>query len=120
MAANFNGCLTINNVSIAPVKYDPTLSVIDAASSGLNDFGYMTREIVRRNVAKISVEWSMLTSEEFEALVAQLEQDEFTVVYYYGTYKTAQMYCKTLSSSMQHAVSDTDVRWQLSCTLEEY
>jgi hypothetical protein len=121
MAVNFNGCLTINGVAVAPpTKYDPKLSAIDASSSGRNDAGIMTREVVRRNVANISVGWDMLTNAEFETLMSVLDNDEFTVNFYMGTYKTANMYHGDLSISMVCVPKENDVRWNISCTLIEY
>lgn len=121
MAVNFNGCLTINGVSVAaPTQYDPKLSAIDASSSGRNDAGIMTREVVRRNVANIQVGWSMLSNSEFETLINELDNDSFSVTFYMGTYKTATMYHGDLSISMVCIPNEDDVRWNVSCTLIEY
>lgn len=121
MASNFTHCLTINNIQVAdPVQYTPKLAAIDAASSGRNDNGVMTREVVRRNVASIQVGWEMLTNEELETILSALDNDEFTVSFYYGTYHTAQMYHGDLNLEMRCAPSASDVRWNLNTSLIEY
>lgn len=112
--------ISIDGVAMpAPTKYDPSFEDIDAANSGRNDSGIMTREVVRRKVAKLSLDWTMLTDSEM-ILVAGALQDTMQVTYWWGSYKTSTMYASSIQSSMVANPNNNETYWNVSVNFIEY
>lgn len=116
--------LNIGGVDMpAPSKYDVTLQDLDAPSSGRTETGHMNRKRVRANVAKISLGWTNLTKQELETIVSAISPASFSVGYYFGGYRTANMYAGDRSCKLKLIKSEsgtiTEERWDLSFNLVE-
>lgn len=111
--------IKFNGVAMpAPTKYDVNFSDIDGPGSGRNENAKMTRDIVRRNVANISISWENLNEEELEIIANEVDHDEIEVEFFWGKWKTAIMYSADLKTSMKSYPDKT--YWSASCDLTEY
>lgn len=103
------------NFSENLTKYDVGYSDIDSNNSGRSESGVMFRDRVRSNVAKLELEWTMLTSTELEYILNEISQSKFDVEYYFGESKEAYMYAG--DKKIEKLVVDY---WKLSVNLIEF
>lgn len=85
--------LKVDNVSIKnPSSYDMSYSDVDGGNNYTSETGVYNRDLVRANVASISVSWDRLTLSELSELMQKLTgKVEYTLTYldfYSGEFKT--------------------------------
>lgn len=101
-----------------PTSYKVEYNDIDSASAGRSEDGIMHRDRVRNKMAKISVGWDRLLTDEVTKVLTAITPDEFTVKYFFGTTKEATMYAGTPSCEL---VVDWGkvAKWKVSFNLIE-
>ena len=111
--------IKLNGVAMpAPSKYSVSFSDIDGPGSGRNENAIMTRDIVRRNVANISLSWDFLTESELEIIANEVDMDEISAEFFWGKWKTANMYSSDLKTEMTSYPDKT--YWSAAIDLVEY
>ena len=106
--------LNISGVDMpAPVSYKVSMADIQSANSGRSDGGYMSLEVVRSNVASIDVAWENLTQVELETVSNAIAPSSFSVVFYYGSSLTADMYKSDRSVELNKDL----IHWNISFSL---
>lgn len=102
----------------SPTSYDIKFADIDSSNSGRSESGVMTREVVRRKVATINVEFSNISTAEHQAIVAAVNRDFVEVDFYDGTaqLRRATMYTSELNFTL---VSPDGDLWTVSFQLTE-
>lgn len=112
--------LTIDGVVLpAPMVYSVEYNDLDSDDTGRSEDGMLHRTRVRSRVAKIKVGWEQLTTENLELILNAIEPDSFSVVYYFGTTKTATMYAGNQSCALRR-VNGGKALWNLSFNLIEF
>lgn len=101
----------------APTDYSGSFSDLDSQQSGRSETGVMNRERVRSDIAKIKLGFKFLTQAEFELVTKAISPAKFTVKFYSGSIKTAEMYAGDRDWSLS---SPKDNRWDISFSLTEY
>ena len=113
--------LTINGVDVENIEsYKVSLADIQSSDSGRGDDGIMHIETVRKDVATIDLQCTMLSRTELDNLIAALSPDEIPVSYYWGGWHSATMYKGDRSINLKHAQDDSSNYWDLSVSLIEY
>ena len=100
--------------------YNVSLADIQSSDSGRGDDGVMNIEVVRKDVASIDIECTMLTRSELEALIAAISTSDISVEYYWGSWRTATMYKGDRSIKMKYAKDENESYWNFSVSLIEY
>lgn len=111
--------LKVDGVELkSPTTYDLKMADIDSANSGRSESGFMTREVVRRKVTTINVEFANITTREHQAIVLAVNKDFVSVDFYNGTstLQQATMYTSELDLKLISASSDL---WTVSFQLTE-
>lgn len=104
-----------------PSRYEVLLSDVDSENSGRSETGYLFRDRVRAGMAKISVAWEMLSTEECVRVLAALTPDTLQVSYFFGSARSAVMYAGDRSIEMIYGDPRTgDAMWNVSVNLTEY
>ena len=102
-----------------PHEYQVTLSDLDSEGTGRTEDGVLVRERVRGGVAKISVRWYALSTEECAVVLNATAPDSFSVEYFFGSTCTATMYAGDRSVTLR-AVREGQAVWEVSVNLVEY
>lgn len=102
----------------SPTTYDLKLADIDSSNSGRSESGYMTREVVRRKVATLNVEFNNISTSQHQLIVSTVNKDFVEVEYYNGTatLQKATMYTSELDFKLVSASEDL---WSVSFQLTE-
>ena len=113
--------LEISGVAMpTPEKYNVSLSDVDADTSGRSETGYMHRDRVRSDVAKIELSWGGITTRQLETITAAIAAPSFPVKYFYGETRTATMYAGDRKVELLAMHTDgTGAVWNLSFNLVE-
>lgn len=112
--------LTIDGVVLpAPMTYSVEYSDLDSPDTGRTEDGLLHRDRIRSNVAKIKVAWKQLTTEKADIILNAINPDSFTVVYYFGTQKTATMYAGNKSCELIR-INQGQGKWNISFDLIEF
>lgn len=103
----------------APHSYTVSLNDLDSADTGRTEDGMLVRQRLRGGVAKISAQWQALSTEACAAILNATAPDRFTVDYFFGETRTAQMYAGTRSAELR-AARDGQAVWEVRLDLVEY
>lgn len=98
-------------------KYTVKLSDIDGSNSGRSESGKMNRERIRSDIAAIELEWKMLNSVELGIITTAIAGESFTVDYFYGSWKSAEMYAGDRSVDLTYI--DGEAFWTIGFSLVE-
>ena len=113
--------ININGVSVTNIEsYKVSLADIQSSDSGRGDDGVMNIETVRRDVATIDLQCTMLSQYDLERLITALSPDEIPVSYYWGSWHNATMYKGDRSIELKYAKDTNESYWVLSVSLIEY
>lgn len=101
--------------------YKVTLSDADGPNSGRSETAVMNRDRVRANISKIELGWKNVTTEKMQQIIAAVTPEEFTVDYFFGTMRNAEMYAgdKTIDLKVTNEDGSTAV-WDVNVNLIEY
>lgn len=111
--------VSINGVQLpTPSTYTVEYNDVDAPDTGRSEDGMLHRVRVRQGVAKIKLEWRQIDMDKADLILNAITPDSFSVVYYFGTQKTATMYVGDRSCELTR-VYDTP-KWNISCNLIEF
>lgn len=112
--------LKIGGVALpAPHSYKVSLSDLDSADTGRTEDGVLVRARVRGGVAKISAAWRALSTEQCAAILNATAADRFTVAYFFGETRTAEMYAGTRTADLV-AARDGQAVWEVELDLVEF
>ena len=103
----------------APHSYKVSLSDLDSADTGRTEYGVLVRARVRGGVAKISAAWQALSTDQCAAILNATAADRFTVEYFFGTARTAQMYAGTRTADLI-AAREGQAVWEVTLDLVEF
>ena len=102
--------LKVDGVALpAPHSYTVTLNDLDSADTGRTEDG----------VAKISVQWKALSTADCAAILNATAPDQFTVQYFFGQTRTAQMYAGTRTTQLR-AAREGQAVWEVGVELVEF
>ena len=111
--------LKVDGVELkSPTSYDLKMADIDSANSGRSESGFMTREVVRRKITTINVEFSNISTAEHQSIMTAVNKDFVQVEFYNGT-QTLQnitMYTSEIDLKLISASSDM---WSVSFQLTQ-
>lgn len=100
------------------VSYRVKKSDIDSENSGrIAESGYATREVIRKGVAGIDIEWKNITSEVLMDIIRRISPDFFNVKYFDGEWKETRMYAGDRETEMR--VVGDEQYWSLSVSFVE-
>jgi len=112
--------LTIDGVQLpAPMSYSVELSDLDSDDSGRSEDGMLHRTRIRHAVAKIKIAWNQLDTEKATLILNAIAPDSVSVVYYFGTQKTATMYAGNQTCELIR-VNYGKALWNISFDLVEF
>ena len=112
--------LKIGGVALpAPHEYKVSLSDLDSADTGRTESGVLVRARVRGGVAKIEARWQALSTADCAAILNATAPEQFTVEYFFGRTRTAQMYAGTRTANLRAAREGRAV-WEVSLDLVEF
>lgn len=114
--------LKIDGVELPEVAtYKVTLSDADGPNSGRSETAVMNRDRVRANIAKIELSWKNVETEDMKKIISAVTPEEFTVDYFFGTMRNAEMYAgdKTIDLKVTNESGTTAV-WDINVNLVEY
>ena len=112
--------LTIGGVVLPPpMKYTVEYNDLDSSDTGRTEDGLLHRTRIRHDVAKIKVSWEQLTTDKADLILTAIAPDSFTVVYYFGTQKTATMYAGNRSCELRR-INCNQAKWNISFDLIEF
>ena len=102
----------------SPTAYDIKFADIDSSNSGRSESGIMTREVIRRKLATINVEFANISTAEHQTIVTAVNRDFVEVDFYDGTstLRHATMYTSELDFKLVSSASDL---WTVSFQLTE-
>ena len=103
----------------APHEYRVSLSDLDSADTGRTEDGVLVRARVRGGVAKITARWLALSTDQCAAILNAAAPDRFTVEYFFGQTRTAQMYAGTRTADLRAAREGQGV-WEVAVELVEF
>lgn len=101
----------------SPTAYRLKFADIDSSNSGRSESGIMTREVVRKKIATLNVEFANVTTSESQAIIAAVNADFVEVDFYDGTdtLRHATMY----TSELDFELVSSDGLWTVSFQLTE-
>lgn len=111
--------LKVNGVELkSPTSYELKMADIDSSNSGRSESGIMTREVIRRKLATINVEFANISTAEHQTIIAAVDHDFVEVDFYDGTptLRHATMYTSELDFKLISTSSDL---WTVSFQLTE-
>lgn len=112
--------LKVDGVALpAPHSYTVTLNDLDSADTGRTEDGMLVRQRLRGGVAKISVQWKALSTADCAAILNATAPDQFTVQYFFGQTRTAQMYAGTRTTQLR-AAREGQAVWEVEVELVEF
>ena len=112
--------LKINGTALpAPNSYRVQLSDLDSEDTGRTEDGHLVRQRVRAGVAKLSVSWAALSTEQCALILNATAADRFEVSYFFGTIRTAFMYAGDRTADLKAAHNGQGV-WEVTMNLIEY
>lgn len=112
--------VSIDGVQLpAPMSYSVEYNDLDSDDTGRSEDGMLHRVRVRSGVAKIQLSWEQLTKDKVDLILGAVEPASFTVVYYFGTQKTATMYAGGIKLKCLRINCDK-AKWDLSFDLIEF
>lgn len=112
--------LTIDGVVLPPpMTYSVEYNDLDSDDTGRSEDGLLHRKRVRHGVAKIKIGWEQLSTDNLNTILNAIAPDSFSVVYYFGTQKTATMYAGNQSCELRR-VNNNQAKWNLSFNLIEF
>ncbi|MBQ6407325.1 MAG: hypothetical protein IJJ64_04735 [Butyrivibrio sp.] len=118
----FMNVLEINGETLPfPTSYDVDLTDVEADSSGETEAGTTQRDLVRQDVATITVSFSV-SKRWLEKLSGFRNQARLNVRYFSPDalqYKSAQMYIDGYKAKLEHDTSYKGL-WTVSFTLHEF
>lgn len=103
----------------APHEYQVTLSDLDSEGTGRTEDGVLVRERVRGGVAKISLQWSALSTPDCARVLNATAPDSFQVGYFFGQMRTAKMYAGDRTAELKAAREGQGV-WAVEMNLIEF
>ena len=103
----------------APHEYQVTLSDLDSEGTGRTEDGVLVRERVRGGVAKISLQWSALSTPECARVLNATAPDSLQVGYFFGQMRTAKMYAGDRTAELKAAREGQGV-WAVEMNLIEF
>jgi len=80
---------------------------------------YTILDVRRRNRVKLMVKFDGLTLKEYTDLMAAIDQPEFRLTYFDGTFKTITVYAGDRNFELIKANNETDSRWRLDVNFIE-
>lgn len=101
-------------------SYKGQIIDVDGDGSGTTEDGYTVRDIRRRNKVKLMVKFDGLTLKEYTDLMAAIDQPEFQLTYFEGTFKTITAYAGDKNFELIKAPNEKDNRWRLDVNFIEY
>lgn len=112
--------LTIDGAAMpTPDSYKVQLSDLDSSGTGRTEDGVLVRERVRGGVAKISLQWSALSTPECARVLNATAPDSFQVGYFFGQMRTAKMYAGDRTAELKAAREGQSV-WAVEMNLIEF
>lgn len=116
--------LKVDNVSIKnPSYYDMSYSDIDGSNDYTSETGIYNRDLVRTNVATISVSWDRLTLSELSELMQRLTgKIKYTLTYidfYSGDFKTGNFRSVSAKGKAKKIYSLGNGLYSFSLTFKE-
>lgn len=112
--------LTVDGVALpAPHEYKVVLSDLDSSETGRTEDGVLVRSRVRAGVAKITAAWAALGTADCAKILNATAGDQFTVRYFFGSERTAQMYAGDRTATLK-AAREGQAVWQVSLSLIEF
>lgn len=101
--------------------YKVTLSDADGSNSGRSETAVMNRDRVRANIAKIELSWQNVKTEDMKKIITAVTPEEFTVDFFFGTMRQAEMYAgdKTIDLKVANNDGSTAI-WDVNVNLIEY
>lgn len=101
-------------------SYKGQLIDVDGDGTGTTEDGYTVRDIRRRNKVKLMVKFDGLTQKEYTDFMAAINQPEFQLTYFEGTFKTITVYAGDRNFELIKAQNENDNRWRLDVNFIEY
>lgn len=101
-------------------SYKGQIIDVDGDGTGTTEDGYTVRDIRRRNKVKLMVKFEGLHLDEYTALMAAIDQPEFQLTYFEGTFKTITAYAGDKNFELIKARNGSDNRWKLDVNFIEY
>ncbi len=92
---------------------------VNGDGAGTTEDGYTILDVRRRNRVKIMVKFDGLTQKEYTDLMAAINQPEFQLTYFDGTFKTITVYAGDRNFELIKANNETDSRWRLDVNFIE-
>lgn len=112
--------LTVDGAALpTPDRYSVQLSDLDSAATGRAEDGTLLRERVRGGVAKIAVSWAALSTAQCAQILNATAPDRFTVQYFFGQTRTAQMYAGDRTATLK-AARESQAVWAVELDLVEF
>lgn len=103
--------------SVEPTSYSVNYEDVDGGDTAESETGVSLIHVVRLKKAKISVSYKALPTADLTGIMTELSKQSVNITYFDGTYKTAEMRCKSPKINM---VSNLDGSyWDLSFDLNE-
>lgn len=102
-----------------PNEYKVQLSDLDSSGTGRTEDGVLVRERVRGGVAKISLRWEALSTEDCAKVLNATAPDSMQVAYFFGGMRTARMYAGDRTADLKAAREGKAV-WEVEMNLIEY
>lgn len=103
----------------SPTSYEVSLQAIDADSTGRNEKGVMSREMVRAGVYKIQVAWTNLSSAQVASILSKAEKESVSTTFEFGGTKTAKMYAGDRELQLK-SIDGASCFWDLNFSLVEF
>lgn len=112
--------LSIDGVQLpAPMVYEVEFNDLDSDDTGRSEDGLLRRKRIRHAVAKIKVGWEQLTQDKADLILNAIEPASFTVVYYFGSQKTATMYAGNQQCKLLR-INQGQSKWDIAFDLIEF
>lgn len=120
MSANPSTILRIDGKDLPiPTTYKVDYEDIDAETTTRSEDGYLHRDRIQHEMPKIAVSWNRLEQEQVDFILAAISPVKFNVEYYFGTFKTAEMYAGSPSIELVR-VNEGNALWRVSFNLIDY